>query len=298
MTRNSGTRATLKRGARLVDPVKVDLSVSTRRRGGHAGARQTTITITSRPSKEDNSIFLIGLCIKDETGLRFDVHPTPGPLDAALPLALENAVLRTPALRDLILSTPYKTLWNPANHTKATRDYVRSHGCHLSPSHPLPFDLGHVLAHAAARGEMGPKLVDFHLYTASITDGERSYVSGILYGRSRAYQFTQTLPHANLAAAEAAVSHWAFKQMPEHTDIMIHNANPLMRDIWVNPSAGTPEVRDALKGVGQQIRLKNLKFKQGIEPYVASIARVAREIASHAYAGANLHRSTPAKGRR
>lgn len=132
---------------------------SRRRRNGRPGARHTTITLTSAPSKDAPGVFLIGLCIKDETGLRFDVHPTPGPLDDALPLALENAVLRCPALRDLIIVTPYKSLWNPANHTQATRDFVRQHGCRLTHAHPMPFDLGNMLAQAAARGESGPRRV-------------------------------------------------------------------------------------------------------------------------------------------
>ncbi|ABW35133.1 hypothetical protein Dgeo_3092 (plasmid) [Deinococcus geothermalis DSM 11300] len=298
INRNSATRSTLQQGARLVDASKVDLSATARRRNGRPGARHTTITLTSAPSKDAPGVFLIGLCIKDETGLRFDVHPTPGPLDDALPLALENAVLRCPALRDLVIVTPYKSLWNPANHTKATRDFVRQHGCRLTHAHPMPFDLGNMLAQAAARGESGPRRVDFHLYTASITDGARTYVSGILYGKSRAYQFTQTLPHASLAAAEAAVSQWAFRLMPENTDVMVHNANPIMQGVWENPKGCPPDVREVMKGVGQQIRLKNLKFKQGIEPYVANIARAAREIASHAYAGANLRAPLPAAPRK
>ena len=293
ISRNTSTQRTLQQGARLVDANKIDLSANARRRGGRPGGRHTTITLTSAASKDTPDVFLIGICIKDETGLRFDVHPTPGPLDDALPLALENAVLRCPALRDLILVTPYKSLWSAANHTKATRDFVRQHGCRITHSHPMPYDLSNMLAQAAARGECGPRQVDFHLYTASVTDGSRTYVSGILYGKSRAYQFTQTLPHGGLAAAEAAVAQWAFRLMPEHTDVMVHNANPIMRDVWENPKNCPPDVREVMKGVVQQIRLKNLKFRQGIEPYVADIARAAREIASHAYAGANLRTPAP-----
>lgn len=289
LNRSMDGRETLRRGARLVDTSKVDLSAATRRSGGRPGARHTTITITSAPNPAHDGTFLIGLCIKDETGLRFDTYPSPGPIDDTLPLALENAVLRCPALRDLVVTTPYKLLWDERNHTKITRDYVRQHGCRITHAHPMPFDLGHMLARTAARGRSGPQLVDFHLYTASITDGERTYASGILYGRSKAYQFTQTFTGASLAAAEAAVTGWAFKLMPEHSEVMIHNANPTMREVWSNPDSMPGEVREVLKRVGQQLRLKNLKFKPAIEPYVGEIARVAREIVSHAYAGANLH---------
>ncbi|GGB73660.1 hypothetical protein [Deinococcus soli (ex Cha et al. 2016)] len=287
--RSSAGRTTIKSGARLVHS-SVDLSAATRRAGGRPGSRHTTITIISAPNKDHPGAHRIGVCIKDETGLRFDTHPCPGPIDDHLPLVLENAVLRCPGLRDLIITTPYKHLWNEQNHTRKTRDYVRHHGCRIRPAHPMPYDLGHMLARTAASGHTGPTLVDYHLYTASLTDGERTYASGILYGRSKAYQFTQTTPGATLPAAEAAIATWAFALMPEHSDVMIHNASAAMQAVWTNPASMTTDVRDVMKRAGHHLRLKNLKFRPGIEPYLAELARVAREIASHAYAGANLHR--------
>ncbi len=284
-------------GFRPTDAGTIDLSPQARRQGGRVGARHTTITILSAPSQGDRGVFLIGICIRDDTGLRFDAQPTPGPLDLALPLALENAVLRCPALRDLIVTTPYKLLWDSANHTPSTRDWVRRHGCRLTHAHPMPYDLGNMLALVAARGGRGPRLVDYHLYTASITDGERSYVSAVLYGRSKAYAFTQTLAHHNLAAAEAVASHWAFTRMPEHSEVMVCNANPVMREIWTTPQHAPPEVRDALHGLAQQIRLRNIRFVQQAEPFVADVARAAREMASHAYAGANLRVALPGQER-
>lgn len=277
----------VKRGARLISDA-VELDVQTRRAGGTVRARQTTITLVAKQGEDGH---LIGLCLKDHAGLRFFTYPVQGPLDDALPHALEAAVLRCPALRDLVLVTPYKTLWDERNHTHATRDFVRTHGCRLVHAHPLPFDLGHTLARAASRGDLGPRVVDYHLYTASLTDGERTYSGAVLFGRGYAHQLTQTHRHTDLASAEGASATWAFKLMPAGSDVMIHNASPLLARVWTNPTAATPEVRDALRPAAHLLRVKGLHFKQGAEPFLSALARVAREMAAHAYAGADLTRS-------
>ena len=112
----------VKRGARLISDA-VELDVQTRRAGGTIRARQTTITLVAKQGQEGH---FIGICLKDHAGLRYFTYPVQSTaLDDALPHALEVAVLRCPALRDLILVTPYKRLWDDKNHTSVTRDFLR-----------------------------------------------------------------------------------------------------------------------------------------------------------------------------
>ncbi|ASN83257.1 hypothetical protein [Deinococcus ficus] len=273
------------------DPVDISLDA---RRGESSGPRQTgTITILGVTDKGERQTNSVGICIRDQHNLRFMRYPTRETLDTVLPHVLETALKNAPALSDLILTTPYKQLWSEANYTEETQRFLRQYGCRVKKAYPLPHDLGGTLARLAANGILGPQLVEYHLYTASVTDERRAYVAALLWGKSYAHRFVQTLPAPSLALAEAAATEWAFKLMPRTSTVLISNANPVIGQLWANPKSlqENAEMREAMRGVGRQMKAKDLRFKTDIEKPHHQLARVVREIVGGLYAGADVRRS-------
>lgn len=259
---------------------------------GTRSRQQCTITIVGVKNRYENETTSLGLCIRDYHNMRFMTYPARERLDDVLPHAFETAVLNAPALSDIILTTPYKQLWTPGSYTEKTREFLNRNNCRLTHAYPLPHDLGGTLARLAANGTTGPLRVEYHLYTAAITDEHNAYVAGLLWGKNYAHRYIQTIPRPQIAIAEAAAVEWAFKLMPQNAHVLMHNANATLGRIWQNPREieKHPDIREAMRGVGKQMRAKEIKFFVDTEPHHNVLARVVREIVGGLYANVDPRR--------
>ncbi|AZI45222.1 hypothetical protein EHF33_20140 (plasmid) [Deinococcus psychrotolerans] len=242
--------------------------------------------------KQEVNTQSIGICVRDHYNLRFMRYPTTEPLDRALPHALEIALSNSPAPADILLTTSHKVLWQPGNYTQASLEFIQRNRCKVRLAYPLPHDLGSTLATLSAEGVLGPRLTDYHLYTASVTDERNAYVAALLWGKNYAHRYVQTLPTPNLGMAEAAATEWAFKIMPRGSEVMIRNSNPWIGQLWNNSKAMnmTSEIRQSLSGVSRQLKLKEIRFTTDIEKPHNSLARVVREIVGGLYGGVDVRR--------
>ena len=286
---------------RLINPNVIDLDTASRRRT--SGRKQlTTITIigirgenTKRSSLQVEGTHSIGLCIRDGEKMRFMHYPTLENLDDVLPSALETAIMYVPALSDVIISSPHRMIRDNRNHTPETAERIRDFGLNVNARHPLPGDVGATLARMSAMGITGPLLVDYHLYTASITDESRSYAAALLWGKHYALQFIQTFEDAKLSSAEAHMAEWAFKLLPQGAEVMVHNANPGFGEVWKNPKILALEenaaLREAMRGLGKQLRIKNIVFDVKKEKPHELLKRAVRDIAAGRYAAADTRRT-------
>ncbi len=273
--------------APLIAPPHVDLRDFIRRRGGPNGKRQTTITLLAgRPTTAGHA--LIGVSVRTQGRHLYYHHPVTSLLDRDLPHALETAVLRAPAMTDLIITTPIKSLWDLHHLTPATKDRIADLGCRVRFAHPLQHDLGTALAKTASEGHTGPQHVDAHLYTATLTDGHRTYTAAVLWQHGHVLQTTLTTDPIALDLAEVRLVLWAAGRLPAGASLQIQNANPTLTRLWSNPEHMTPEQRQALTPLLPHLTTKGLQIRQGSDPINRRIARATRDIAATLYASADL----------
>jgi len=270
----------------------VDVHLDARRAEGNAPRQLCTITIVAVREKMLADTQNIGICVRDHYNLRFVRYPVSEPLDQVLPHALEVAFSHSPSAADILLTTAHKVLWKPANYTEASAAFIKHNRCKIKLAYPLPHDLGSTLATLAANGVTGPRMSDYHLYTASVTDERNAYVAALLWGKNRAHRYVQTLPIPNLAMAEAAATEWAFRLVPNNSHVMIRNSNPDIGQLWNNTRdlSMTPEMRQALSGVGRLLKAKDLRFSTDVEKPHNTLARVVREIVGGLYGGVDVRR--------
>ncbi|WP_344982633.1 hypothetical protein [Deinococcus rubellus] len=255
-----------------------------------AGRQPCIITITAVHEKQQANIQNVGVCIQDQYNLRFMRYQTSESLDKFLPHVLEIALSKTPALTDILLTTSHKLLWQPVNYSKTSLEFIQRTRCKIKLAYPLPHDLGSTLATLSANGITGPRMMDYHFYTASVTDERNAYVAALLWGKNYAHLYVQTLPTTNLAMAEAAATEWGLQTAPRNSHVMIYNSNPAIGQVWNRTKDGglPPELRHALRRVGKQLKIRGLRFSTYIEKPHNPLDRVVRAIVGGLYSGMDV----------
>lgn len=288
---------------RLINTDVISLREATRRRV--TPTPLTTLTIIAsraadaRQLDSSDAIYYVGICVRRMDTLQFIAYPTQEALEDVLPHVLETAITYVPELSDVYLSTPHRSLWRADGHTPETSRYLRDHGINLSARHPLQGDVGATVARLASHNVTGPRMVDFHLYTASMTDDTRTYAGALLWGSGRAWIFTQTFDQPDLAAAEVALAEWAFKLLPERRTLLTHNANASFAQVWLHPDRvfrERPDLRQAMGGIGRQIRAKHLRLDPHAEPPHDVLIKGVRAIVANRYV--NTDRTGKTRGER
>lgn len=230
---------------------------------------------------------LIGISIKQSHRIVYLSYPVQGEIESALPLALELAVLRSPGMSNLRLVTPYKFLWDSANYTELTRQRLMDYGSRLKLGHPLAHDLSNVLARLAASGVTGPKTVDYHIYTSSVSNGERCFTATLLWGERRANFFVQTLPGADLVQAHTNAAQWAFGMVPPQSHMYLINDCRSLNTIWQTAQIEGTDLKQKVKPLIARLGEKKLSFATGSgERYHAPLSAAVRQMAGDLHARA------------
>lgn len=290
---------------RLINPERVKLSEAERRAGVSKRGDLCTINLVSlkvedKASRDEGALpervrhveattYNVGCCVRtNRNQYVFFRYPSQEGQLTAMRNALEHAVSRAPAMTDLLVVTQVREMRDPTNYSDTTRRYILDYGCRVKAMHPLANDLGNVLAQMAAHHKSGPEKADYHLYTASITDGKRAFTACVLWGNKRAWRFLQALNTSDLAQAEAKGTEWAFGLAEENSTLMVINASTELRDLWLNPSNSRVELRTSLRGAGMLMSKKHLRLKnEGYEDYHAELAHATRQMAASLYADSN-----------
>jgi|GEM_PF-4664646 len=251
-------------------------------------ARTETISLSlhaNRP-RPDEDTYLIGVAVSDRKSVRYHTLIRQGERTDVLNSALEDTLLRVPALQDISLHTPHKEIWQPQTWTPRVRGRLSDRNVRMTARRPND-SLADVIARQAAYGESGPALVDHHLYTATLTDEDHTYTSAILFARGQLHVWTNVMNGRDLLTAETTAVKWAFGLMPESSVVMIENQTSAIRDVWEHPerAARDPELKAALVSVGKLLRIRGHKFKQRAEAARPYLQKCARDIAGRTYAG-------------
>lgn len=272
---------------RLINPDALPLTPEELQEIGVQGAERVSIVINGirhRTPKDRPAEYTLGIAVKHRNRVVFMKYPVQGNLGQTLPLALEEAVRRSPGMANLDLRTPYKELWDTGNYTPPTLQRLRDYGCKIDPTYPQPHDLANVLCKMAAEGILTPQAVDYHIYTGSITDGLRCYTAALLWGNGHANYFLQALPTSDLALAETKAAEWAFRLLPEQAQLLLCNANPELAAVWENGKNVRADLKEAVVPIAVLIRSRRLSFKIGAERYHYALAKVTRQMAANLYA--------------
>lgn len=270
--------------APLIAPDGIDKRNFIRERGGSRGQQQATITLIARHASP-GAPARIGVCVRTQTRLISYPHPVGRDLDEDLPHALETALLRLPPLTDILITTPYKHLWDVLHYTPKSREHLAALGCRLTHAHPLPHDLGLALARTAAQ-QQHPVNVDAHLYTAAIQDPERCYLAALLWQQGLAHHLITTT-QGDLLSSEASAASWAARTLPPHASVMIHNTHPDLMRLWQHPERMSDQLAETLRPLGRLIGSKGLQVRQHADPPHRALIRATRELAATHYAHQN-----------
>ena len=276
----------------------IDQTLHDRKNGRSSNGTQTvTIAIAGVKSRGED-VQQYGICIREEYNLTFMRYPAQLSDQHVLPHVLETAISRAPAMSDLVLTTPFKQLWDERQYTDTTLATLREHRSTLRHAYPLQGDLGNTLARLAARGVTGPAATDYHLYTATICDTANSYIAAILWGRGKAWRLVQTIPGHDLLTAEGKAIEAALHQIPPDTSVQIHNANEYMMRLWDDPGKRLSEdsaLKEAITGTVKLVRKKQLRLPKERDEWVTALVQGARQLAADNYATLDLRRRKKGK---
>ncbi len=223
--------------------------------------------------------YLIGVSIKQKHRVVYLTYPVQGDLEPALALALELAVLRSPGMANLRLVTSHKFLWDGGNYTELTRQRLMDYGSRIKLNYPIPHDLGNVLSRLAADGITGPKTVDYHIYTSSVSNGERCFTATLLWGHRRANFFIQTLHTPDLTLAHTQAAEWAFGMVPAESHLFLINDCKALNTIWQTAEIEGTELKQTVKPLIERLGEKKLSFASGGERYHAALCATVRQMA-------------------
>ena len=70
------------------------------------------------------------------------------------------------------------------------------------------------------------------LYTYAVTDGQTSYVAGLLYGEGQIQVYTHQAPGTSLVDAELGAALWAFGLISPGKNVALRHTHSLTRQFW------------------------------------------------------------------